>query len=283
MNTESCPSASDLGGRLSSSAAWQVSEGSAVHVAALEALLYDWHNARRLIDQQADVGFWLAQTRSSTRTLVLGAGTGRVASPLAEDGTGFVVALDRNPARLGRIGKLPRLALVCGDMRQIPLRPDFEAIVIPYSAFQLLPSDMDRRQAVKMAARLLTHNGVLHIDVSTSFEERPPSEWQVVLEAHCDELDENVIELERCSREADALVIHKEFRSPSGQVLCAVEERWSYFYSIGLEALLNDANLVVANIDWGYGEGKSMHRQVFHASHRTRSFALLQNVERSDR
>jgi hypothetical protein len=42
--------------------------------ADLEALLYDWHNARRLIEQQADVRYWANQTRSSKRTLMLGAG-----------------------------------------------------------------------------------------------------------------------------------------------------------------------------------------------------------------
>jgi hypothetical protein len=37
--------------------------------ADLEALLYDWHNAHRPFEQQADVGYWGNQTHSSTRTL----------------------------------------------------------------------------------------------------------------------------------------------------------------------------------------------------------------------
>jgi hypothetical protein len=140
-------------------------------------------------------------------------------------------------------------------MRQLPLRPEFDVIVIPYSSFQLLRRDEDRRRAVNMAARLLAPNGVLHIDVSTSFDERPPSDWHVVLEGHCNELDETVIELERCRREADVLVIQKEFRLSSGLALCAVDEHWSYFRSLSIKALLHDANLKVVSIDRGYGHG----------------------------
>jgi hypothetical protein len=120
----------------------------------LEALLYDWHNAHRLIEQQANVGYWANQTRSSTRTLVLGAGTGRIVTSLAVSGNGLVVALDHNLARLRRIASSSRLARVCGDMRQLPLSQEFDEIVIPYSTFQLLPRDTYRRQAVQLAARL---------------------------------------------------------------------------------------------------------------------------------
>ena len=87
----------------------------------LEALLYDWHNSHSLVGQQADIGYWLDETRASDRILVLGAGTGRVAAPLAARGTAIVVALDLSLARLARIPAMPRLARVCADMTAIPL------------------------------------------------------------------------------------------------------------------------------------------------------------------
>jgi SAM-dependent methyltransferase len=250
--------------------------------ADLEAILYDWHNANRLIKQQADVGFWINQTRSSRRTLVLGAGTGRIAASLAAREIGFVVALDRSLARLHRIDRSSRFARVCGDMRQLPLRQMFDAIVIPYSTFQLLQSETDRLQAVQLAARLLARGGTLHIDVSASFDERPPGAWRVVFTGHCEDLGETVTELEKCSREADALVIHKEFRLPSGELLCAFEERWTYLSSINFDVLLSEVGLQVASIDRGYGEGRSMHRQVVHAVHKTRTVDLTRSIGRGD-
>jgi SAM-dependent methyltransferase len=233
--------------------------------ADLEALLYDWHNAHRLIEQQADIAYWLERTTSSTRTLVLGAGTGRVAVPLAGAGVSKVVALDRSLARLGRIAKSPRLARICGDMTQLPVSRDFDDIIVPYSAFQLLPTDADRRRTVQLAATLLAREGSLYIDVSTSFDNRPPTGPSVALTEFCEELGQGVTEIETCSRETDALLIHREFRLHSGDVLCATEERWAYFSAIDFGALFSEAGLTVESIDHGYGSGRSMHRRIFHA------------------
>jgi SAM-dependent methyltransferase len=231
----------------------------------LDALLYDWHNAHRLIEQQADIGYWLDRTASSTRTLVLGAGTGRVAAPLASTGISLVVALDRSPARLGRIARSSRLACICGDMTQLPVSREFDDIIVPYSTFQLLPTDVDRRRAVQLAATLLAREGTLHIDVSTSFDSRPPTGPCVALTGFCKELGQAVTEIETCSRETDALVIRREFRLPSGDLLCAAEERWTYFSAIDFGALLKEAGLTVGSIDHGYGGGRSAHRRIFHA------------------
>jgi SAM-dependent methyltransferase len=233
----------------------------------LEALLYDWHNANRLVDQQADVGYWVELVRPLASVLVLGAGTGRVAAPLASCGGGLVVALDLSLSRVRRIPGAPRLARVCGDMRLLPFRREFDGIVIPYSAFQLLETAEDRRRAVRMAASLLAAGGNLYIDVSTSFDRRPSAARSVVLKAYCEELGVIVTEIEECRRESDAMVIEKEFRSPRGELLCAVRERWSYFSSIDFSDLLRSAAFEVMGIDQGYGGGKSPQRRVVRARH----------------
>ena len=232
----------------------------------LEALLYDWHNSHSLVGQQADIGYWLDETRASDRILVLGAGTGRVAAPLAARGTAIVVALDLSLARLARIPAMPRLARVCADMTAIPLSAGFDSVVVPYSAFQLLRTRADRLEALRVAAGALSSRGVLHIDVSTSFDSRPDSGPQVTLAEFCPELGEIVTEVTECTRDADSLVLCKEFRDEAGDLVCAVEERWSKFASIDFGGLLGEAGLQVAGIDHGYGGGRSAHRRVLHAS-----------------
>ena len=178
----------------------------------LEALLYDWHNSHSLVGQQADISYWLNETRASDRILVLGAGTGRVAVPLAARGTAVVVALDLSLARLARVPAMARLARVCADMTVIPLSGGFDSVVVPYSAFQLLRTRADRLLALRAAAGALSSRGVLHIDVSTSFDSRPGSGPRVVLAELCPELGEIVTEVAECTRDADALVLCKEFR-----------------------------------------------------------------------
>jgi SAM-dependent methyltransferase len=239
--------------------------------ADLEALLYDWHNEHRLIEQQADVEYWLDQARYSEFTLVLGSGTGRIATPLAEHGTGYVLAIDLSIGRLRRIADVPRIARVCSDITRLSLRKKFDEIIVPYSTFQLLPGNAGRQQTVQLAARLLSPGGTLHIDVSSRFDERPPTGWRVVVTSHCDELGETVTETERCIREADALVIHKEFRLVSGELLYTCKERWTYLSSIDFPALLEEAGLCVTGIDRGYGEGRSRHRHVIHSARQPQS------------
>jgi hypothetical protein len=231
----------------------------------LEALLYDWHNSYSLVGQQADIGYWLDQTRASDRILVLGAGTGRVAAPLAARGTAIVVALDLSHARLARIPASPRLARVCADMTTSTLSVGFDNVVVPYSTFQLLRTRADRLRALRMAAGALSSRGVLHIDVSTSFDSRPDSGPQVTLAKPCPELGGIVTEVTECIREEDAVVLRKEFRCEEGGLICAVEERWSYFVSIDFGGLLGEEGLRVAGVDHGYGAGRSAHRRVLHA------------------
>ncbi|MFE9750238.1 class I SAM-dependent methyltransferase [Saccharothrix saharensis] len=139
-----------------------------------EALLYDWHNDHLLRAQRADVDYWQASTADADRLLVLGAGTGRVAAPLARHRPRLVTALDLSPARLRRVPAVPGLRPVCGDMRRLPLAGGFDAAIVPYSAMQLLVSPRDRDQALVDAARVLTPDGFLHVDVSGNFDTRPP-------------------------------------------------------------------------------------------------------------
>lgn len=87
----------------------------------------------------------------------------------------------------------------------------------------------------------------------------------VTLTGFCEELGQVVIESETCSREKDAMLIDREFRLPSGELLCATEKRWAYFSAIDSGALSSEAGLAVHGIEYGYGGGRSAHRRIFHA------------------
>ena len=144
-------------------------EGTGGSEGELDALLYDWHNAYRLRAQRGDVGYWVELTSGIDRLLVVGAGTGRVAVPLARHRTRTITALDVSFARLRRMPAVPGLVPVCSDMRSLPLRSGFGAAIVPYSTLQLLLTVQDRAQALVEAARVLDKGALLHIDVSGNF------------------------------------------------------------------------------------------------------------------
>jgi SAM-dependent methyltransferase len=233
--------------------------------ARLEALLYDWHNRYRLAAQQHDVDFWAEQSRDSSTVLVLGAGTGRIATPLARAVAGTVVALDLSHERLQRIVPASGLLRICGDMRSVPIKALLETVVVPYSAFQMLRSACDREQAVRAAAQVLAPNGSLYIDVSTSFDSRDSSPRHLVMREPCRELGIEITEYECAHRERNWLRVEREFRAPNGKLVYATSESWTYFRQLRLEPLLVGAGLELLDVQSGYGAGRSPHRRIYWA------------------
>ncbi|MFI9081871.1 class I SAM-dependent methyltransferase [Streptomyces sioyaensis] len=232
-----------------------------------DALLYDWHNGHRLRRQQADISYWLKRTEHDDRLLVLGAGTGRVAAPLASHRRRSVVAVDASLARLRRMPRLPGLTPVCGDMRQLPLRGRFDAAVMPYSTFQLLLTARDRHYALSEAGRVLAPGGTLHIDVSGNFDTRTAADWHLAVSEPCPAIGATVDEWERRHLMPDHVLIEKSFRV-GGHVVTEVQERWAYLDALDIEAGLSRAGFSLTCIDHGYEAGASPHRLIYHGRRR---------------
>ncbi|WP_405764996.1 class I SAM-dependent methyltransferase [Streptomyces sp. NBC_01538] len=231
---------------------------------AWEARLYDWHNEHRLRAQQADVLYWQTTVPAATRVAVLGGGTGRIASPLCEQGR-MVIALDASSARLRRMARLPRLHPVCGDFRALPLTICFDTAIFPYSSFQLLISVADRRRALEEAARVLVPGGLVHIDVSGNFDTKLPTDWFPSLVAPCGAAE--VAEWERRTLAQDHIVIDKSFQS-QGRILTEAREKWAFLRVLGLETELELAGFELTEISRGYGPDSATHRLIYHGRRR---------------
>lgn len=229
----------------------------------LDAALYDWHNSHVLRDQQRDIPYWVRRTRRLRPLLVLGAGTGRLAAPLAS--VPPVVALDIDLARLDRIPATPGLHRVCGDMRQAPLAGLFSAILLPYSTLQALYDPASRAQTLHEAARLLPPGGSLFIDVSRSFDDHPDMQPSRCLRAPCDALDGRVVEeWQEAQRGQSCLVLRKTFYC-GGEQVRQVEERWAYASTLRLAQTLRECGFTVRDHRRGYGATHSLHRDIYHA------------------
>lgn len=140
--------------------------------------LYDFEYA----DRTEDVRFYrrLARERAGRGTILeLGAGTGRITCPLAEDHA-RIVALDRKPAMLEALkrqaeslGVAQHIEVVAGDMLDLPL-PDgsVSMVIAPFNGLMHLYSWAELLRCFREAHRVLEDDGVFAFDV-----ELPDLEW----------------------------------------------------------------------------------------------------------
>ena len=122
-----------------------------------------------------DVKFYLERlAKVRGPILELGAGTGRVALPLAKAGHA-VHALDRDEAMLGRLvekaeaalsdEELARLTVVHGDAVSFKLKEKFAAVVAPFNFLYALPGDAALEGCLAAVRRALAPRGLFLLSV----------------------------------------------------------------------------------------------------------------------
>jgi SAM-dependent methyltransferase len=122
----------------------------------------------------ASVAFYLDACKPLERSVLdLGAGTGRIAIPLAEAGH-RVTAVDRSEAMLEvlrakavthlRDHAREKLSVHHGDLRDVSLAERFGAVICPFSTLNYLLSDDDRRRALGTVRRHLAPGGLFVMD-----------------------------------------------------------------------------------------------------------------------
>jgi ubiquinone/menaquinone biosynthesis C-methylase UbiE len=134
------------------------------------APFYDWENARTL--GRRDVPFWRTVALNAGGTMLeLGAGTGRIAIPLARAGV-RVVGIDRSEPMLARArqrvtrAKLQRrVRLVRGDIRFLPFKKPFEMVLAPYGMLQSLLRERDLQATLAAVHRVLKKGGTFGVEL----------------------------------------------------------------------------------------------------------------------
>lgn len=225
------------------------------------AVLYDWHNERVLVSQAADVGFWQQRFCASRSVAVLGAGTGRVAWPLAGPGR-TVLAVERDLARLGRIPAGCGVIRVCADFLSLPIVPaSCQHVVFPYSTLQLVaPASLEA--CLTSAARILEGNGRLWIDVSDRFSRREDHPWTTVLDSWCPAIGMRIRERQRGVRQADHYRLVTRYYG-AARLLAQTTERWYFHLDEDMRRSFAAVGLHVVSARRGYGSGGSRHRRVY--------------------
>jgi ubiquinone/menaquinone biosynthesis C-methylase UbiE len=142
------------------------------------APFYDWENAQTL--GKRDVPFWLELARRSLsgiavkrrRVLELGCGTGRVTFPLARAGVPIVgidrsaEMLERAVRRRRRLRSKPRVELVRGDIRHLPVSDTtFPLVIAPYGILQSLLQERDLAATLAAVRRALAPGGTFGLEL----------------------------------------------------------------------------------------------------------------------
>jgi SAM-dependent methyltransferase len=142
---------------------------------------YDWEN-RQTVGRR-DIAFWqrlATAARGSTARkggapapiLELGCGTGRVALPLARNGS-RIVGIDRSESmltrarwRAQRLKLQSRVQLIRGDIRHLPF-PDrtFPLVMAPYGILQSLLDEDLLRATLQDVNRVLTRDGTFGLEL----------------------------------------------------------------------------------------------------------------------
>jgi ubiquinone/menaquinone biosynthesis C-methylase UbiE len=133
------------------------------------APFYDWENARTL--GRRDVPFWRTVALNAGGTLLeLGAGTGRIAIPLAR--AGFeVTGLDRAPGMLAiardklRAEPIQGLRFIRGNMTRFSLPQRFGLVLIAFRSFQHLLTVREQRACLEHVRRHLRPKGRLIVNL----------------------------------------------------------------------------------------------------------------------
>ena len=146
------------------------------------APFYDWENARTL--GRRDVPFWRTVALNAGGTMLeLGAGTGRIAVPLARAGV-RVVGIDRSEPMLKRArqrvkrAKLQRrVRLIRGDIRHLPFADapssrrsskregGFDMVLAPYGMLQSLLRERDLQATLAAVHRALKKGGTFGVEL----------------------------------------------------------------------------------------------------------------------
>jgi SAM-dependent methyltransferase len=122
---------------------------------------------------RGDIAYYAGALPPRARVLELGCGSGRVAIALAAEGF-HVTGVDLAPAMIGLANtsqrKLPparaaRVRFSVGDMTRCSLGRRFQAVLVPFYAFNHLSGPAARQQALDVVARHLAPHGRAYIHV----------------------------------------------------------------------------------------------------------------------
>ena len=226
----------------------------------VEAILYDWHNFNILGHQNKDINFYInyIKNKKIKNTLVVGAGTGRVAIPMAK--YSIVDALDISTGRLIKLSeKSEKVNIISSDFLDYNTLKKYDLIVFPYSTIQAFDNKLYFKILNKIKS-ILNDNGICLIDYDESFSSCKSTSLELKCSGFCKGLNANVCEYDKTTRDKDGINVERHFFINDNELV--VNEKWYFFNVKDFNDSLYKTKMIISNIYEGYSKRGSKHKKV---------------------
>ena len=232
---------------------------------SLLALMYDFYNSHTLKGQNDDINYYINQIKlyGSKDTLIIGAGTRRVAIPLSKYTN--ITALDFDKERLARLkNKAKNINTICIDFLDYNKSKKYDLIIIPYSTLQF---DNDKKKLTQFFKRLynvMNKNAIAIFDVSESFNTKIEKTNKFLYKDYCSEINDEVEVFYSSKRFKDYIEFNVEYKICSKNNSVIECEKYYYYDKNLLFDVIKNNNLNILKIDNGYGKDDFKHKHLYH-------------------
>ncbi len=236
----------------------------------LLALMYDFYNSHMLKGQNDDIDYYIKQIKKygAKDILVIGAGTGRVAIPLANYAK--VTALDFDDERLRRLKrKSANIKTIGINFLQYQEVKKYDLIIIPYSTLQFDNNKENLNNFFKKLKEIMDQKSIVIFDVSESFKEKEEKNKEFLFKDYCSEIKDEVLVYYTAKKRQDYIEFYVEYRLDKQKKIVVEHEKYYYYNKKLIFDILEKNNFEILKIDDGYGKEGFKHKHLYHCRRKT--------------
>ena len=229
------------------------------------ALMYDFYNQNVLRDQNKDIDYFIKQINDykSKNVLVVGAGTGRVAIPLAEHAK--ISALDMDYERLKVLkDKCSKIETINCDFINFNNDSKYDLIIFPYSTIQFDGTEDKMNLMLGKTKEKLINNGISILDFSESFNSKVERNNELLFSKYNSEIDSIIKVYFTSKRYSDYIEFFVTYYVEKTGKSYLENERYYYYDKDKVERAIDNNGLELVKIDDGYAKKCLTNKHLFH-------------------
>lgn len=229
-------------------------------------IMYDFYNENVLKGQNDDIDYYIKQIKKykAKKVLIVGAGTGRVAIPLAEYAN--VTALDFDKRRLERLKKKTNkhIDILNYNFLKYDKTLNYDLVIFPYSTLQYNSSKKKIDKYLYKLYSLSMPHTISLLDISESFNYKPSAKNRVLFKKYCEEVKDYVIVNYSSIRKKDYMKFIVIYNIVNKNIRVIEKEKYCYYDKKAIENCIQKNNLKVLKTDSGYGKPGFEHKHIYH-------------------
>ena len=197
-------------------------------------------------------------------TLVVGAGTGRVAIPISKYTN--VDALDFDNERLLRLKqKSENIEIVNKNFLEFnPEYNKYDLIIFPYSTIQFSGEFDLFEKMLKKAYDISKDNTIIIFDASESFNTKPNIDKKMLFKDYCKELSDDIIVYYSSTQHIDNVEFMIEYHLVNRNYSVYEYEKYLHFNKKRIAEFIDMNDMELLKIENGYGKAGFEHKHIYY-------------------